>query len=78
MHLPDFQVMQLVGAQMPRVFEGETTMLEEFRVGDNDILDQYYAEGIGLRHLANWVARAVKQIVDLHPHMNILEVGRSS
>ncbi|KAI0014683.1 putative polyketide synthase [Xylariomycetidae sp. FL0641] len=75
MHLPDFQVMHLVGTQMPRVFEGDTTMLEEFRAGGNDILDHYYAQGIGLRHLASWVARAVKQIVDVHPHMDLLEVG---
>ncbi|KAI1407896.1 putative polyketide synthase [Hypoxylon sp. FL1857] len=75
MHLPDFQIMNLVGTQMPRVFEGETTMLEQFRSDGNDILDRYYAEGTITKHLANWVARAIKQIVDRHPHMNILEVG---
>ncbi|KAF4625319.1 hypothetical protein G7Y89_g12847 [Cudoniella acicularis] len=75
MHLPDVEIMHLVGTQMPRVFAGETTMLEEFRAGGNDVLDRYYAEGIGLRELAKWVGRAVKQIVDRHPHMNVLEVG---
>lgn len=75
MHLPDFQIMHLVGRSMPRVFEGKSTMLEEFRQGDNDILDQYYANGIGLRHLATWVARTIKQITDRNPHMSVLEVG---
>ncbi|KXX79394.1 Lovastatin nonaketide synthase [Madurella mycetomatis] len=74
-HLPDVEIMHLVGNQMPRVFAGETTMLEEFRAGGSDVLDRYYAEGIGLRELARWVGRAVKQITDRYPHMNILEVG---
>ncbi|KAK3689258.1 putative polyketide synthase [Podospora appendiculata] len=74
-HLPDVEIMLLVGQQMPRVFEGETTMIEEFRAGGNDILDRYYSEGVGLKALALWVGRAVKQITDRHPHMNILEVG---
>ena len=76
MHLPDVEIMHLVGTQMPRVFAGETTMLEEFRAGGNNVLDRYYAEGLGLRELAQWVGRAVKQIVVRHPHMNMLEVGR--
>lgn len=75
-HLPDVEIMHLVGNQMPRVFAGETTMLEEFRAGGNDVLDRYYAEGVGLRELGRWVGRAVKQITDRFPHMNILEVGR--
>jgi NAD(P)-dependent dehydrogenase (short-subunit alcohol dehydrogenase family)/SAM-dependent methyltransferase len=74
-HLPDVEIMHLVGTQMPRVFEGETTMLQEFRAGGDDVLDRYYAEGIGLRELARWVGRAVKQLTDRHPHMSILEVG---
>ncbi|KAK3317501.1 putative polyketide synthase [Cercophora scortea] len=74
-HLPDVEIMLLVGEQMPRVFAGETTMIEEFRADGNDILDRYYSEGVGLKALALWVGRAVKQITDRHPHMNILEVG---
>jgi acyl transferase domain-containing protein len=77
-HLPDVEIMHLVGTQMPRVFQGETTMLEEFRIGDTNVLDRYYAEGIGLQSLAQWVARAIKQLVDRHPHMSILEVGKYS
>lgn len=75
----DVDIMHLVGAQMPRVFRGETTILEEFRAdGSVGILDRYYAEGFGLRESAQWVGRVVKQIADRHPHMNILECGKSS
>lgn len=73
----DFEIMHLVGTQMPRVFRGETSMLEEFRAGDSvGILDRYYAEAFGLSESAKWVSRAVAQIVDRYPHMNILEIGK--
>lgn len=74
-YLPDIEIMHLVGSQMPRVFGGKTTMLEQFRADGNDILDRYYAGGFGLKESAQWVARSVKQIVDRYPHMNILEAG---
>jgi len=41
--LPDVGIMHLVGEQMPRVFKGETNMLEEFRV--SNVLDNYYEDG---------------------------------
>lgn len=74
--MPDVQIMHLVGTQMPRVFRGETTMLEQFRADGVDILDRYYAGGFGLVESAQWVSRVVKQIVDRYPHMNILEIGK--
>ena len=72
-HLPDVQIMHLTGEQMPRVFNGETTILEQFRA--TDILDRYYAGGFGLKESGWWVSRTVKQITDRYPHMNIMEVG---
>ncbi|ORY71958.1 putative polyketide synthase [Pseudomassariella vexata] len=77
-HLPDVQIMHLVGEQMPRVFSGETTMLEQFRHNSNDILDRYYEDGFGLNESSQWISQSVKQIVDRYPHMNILEIGKSS
>jgi acyl transferase domain-containing protein len=74
MHLPDVQIMHITGQQMPRVFNGETTILEQFRA--TDILDRYYATGFGLRESGQWVSRTVKQLVDRYPHMNILEIGK--
>ena len=72
-HTPDVEIMHLVGTQMPRVFKGETTILEEFR--RNDILDRYYANGFGLQESAKWVSRTVKQLADRFPHMKMLEIG---
>ncbi|OCL13419.1 putative polyketide synthase [Glonium stellatum] len=67
------RIMHLVGQQMPRVFEGETTMLEQFRL--SNLLDPYYANGFGLYEASMWISRAVSQIADRYPHMNILEIG---
>ncbi|KAI1262877.1 putative polyketide synthase [Xylariaceae sp. FL1019] len=72
-HCPDVQMMHLVGSSMPRVFAGDGTMLEYFR--NEDILDRYYANGLSLRPSAQWIGRTVKQIVDRHQHMNMLEIG---
>ncbi|KAI0477624.1 putative polyketide synthase [Xylariaceae sp. FL0804] len=72
---PDVQIMHLVGGQMPHVFAGETTMIEQFRGDGSDILDRYYAGGFGFRESAEWVGQAVKQLVDRYPHLNMLEIG---
>lgn len=74
--IPDLQIMHLVGAQMPQVFDGETTMLEQFRAGGNDILNKYYTDGFGVKEAGEWVGRSVKQIASRYPHMNILEIGQ--
>jgi acyl transferase domain-containing protein len=74
-HIPDVHMMHLVGAEMPKVFAGETTMLEQFRTDGENILDKYYTGGFGVRDSAAWVGRTVKQIADRYAHMNILEIG---
>ena len=75
-HIPDVQIMHLVGTQMPLVFDGETTMLEQFRADGNDILDKYYTGGFGVKEAGEWVGRSVKQIVDRYPRLEILEIGK--
>ncbi|GKT82135.1 polyketide synthase [Colletotrichum tofieldiae] len=72
-HLPDARVMHLVGEQMPRVFKGETNMLEEFRV--NDVLDDYYEGGFGFLQSGLWMSRTISQLAERYPHLNILEIG---
>lgn len=72
---PDVQIMHLVGTQMPRVFAGETTMIEQFRADGSDILDRYYSGGFGFHESAEWVGRVVKQLVDRYPHLDMLEIG---
>jgi acyl transferase domain-containing protein len=71
--LPDARVMHLVGEQMPRVFKGETNMLEEFRT--NNVLDDYYAGGFGFLQSGLWMSRTISQLAERYPHLNILEIG---
>ena len=72
-NLIDYQMMHLVGQQMPRVFKGETNMLEEMRV--SDILDNYYGAAFGSKEAGLWIGKTIAQLAERYPHMNILEVG---
>lgn len=74
--LPDVSVMHLVGQTMPRVFRGETSMLEVFR--ETGVLDDYYVNSFSSAPAGRWQTRMVEQIAIRHPHLNILEIGESS
>ncbi|KZM21157.1 transferase [Ascochyta rabiei] len=69
----DVKIMLLVGAIMPRVFKGETTMLEHFRT--SGLLDEYYSNGFGTKQSTLWVASVLKQLTNRNPHLNMLEIG---
>lgn len=69
----DVRIMLLVGKTMPRVFRGETTMLEHFRT--SGLLDEYYANGFGTKQSTIWVGSIIKQLTNRNPHLNILEIG---
>ncbi|KAL7776920.1 hypothetical protein CFE70_007340 [Pyrenophora teres f. teres 0-1] len=69
----DVKIMLLVGATMPRVFKGETTMLEHFRT--SGLLDEYYSNGFGTKQSTLWVASVLKQLIDRNPHLSMLEIG---
>ncbi|KAK2613401.1 hypothetical protein N8I77_000319 [Diaporthe amygdali] len=71
--LPDVDVMHLVGQTMPRVFRGETTMLEVFR--ESGVLDDYYKHSFSSEPSGHWQTRIVEQIAIRHPQLNILEIG---
>lgn len=71
--LIDYRMMHLVGQQMPRVFKGETNMLEEMRV--SNILDNYYQGAFGSREAGLWIGKIISQLAERYPHLNILEVG---
>ena len=73
--LPDMAVMRLVGETMPDVFRGTTTMLERFR--ETGLLDDYYVNGFACAPSGRWQSRVVSQVADRHPHLNILEIGKS-
>ncbi|EDU46789.1 lovastatin nonaketide synthase [Pyrenophora tritici-repentis Pt-1C-BFP] len=69
----DVKIMLLVGATMPRVFKGETTMLEHFRT--SGLLDEYYSNGFGTKQSTLWVASVLKQLTDRNPHLSMMEIG---
>jgi hypothetical protein len=72
----DVKIMLLVGKIMPRVFKGETTMLEHFRT--SGLLDEYYSNGFGTKQTTIWVGSMIKQLTDRNPHLNLLEIGKRS
>lgn len=74
--LPDVRVMELVGETMPRVFRGETTMLEQFR--ETGVLEKYYADGFTTAPSGRWQANMVARIADRNPRLNFLEIGKFS
>ncbi|KAI6350418.1 protein transport protein bet1 [Pyricularia grisea] len=69
----DVRIMLLVGSVMPRVFKGETNMLQHFR--ESGLLDEYYSHGFGTRQCTMWVGAVLEQITNANPHLSILEVG---
>lgn len=69
----DVRIIRGVGEAMPRVFEGETTILEHLL--PTGLLTDYYVNALGMRQSSGWIGRAVKQIVHRYPRMNILEIG---
>ncbi|KAI1768458.1 hypothetical protein GGR53DRAFT_532368 [Hypoxylon sp. FL1150] len=69
----DVKIMLLVGKTMPRVFRGETTMLEHFRT--SGLLDEYYSNGFGTRQTTMWVGSILRQMTSRNPHLSLLEIG---
>ena len=72
----DVRIMLLVGEIMPKVFRGETSMLEHFRT--SGLLDEYYATGFGTQQSGMWLSGMVKQLTDRHPHLRLFEIGKSA
>ncbi|KAI1392107.1 putative polyketide synthase [Hypoxylon trugodes] len=71
--MPDARVIHLVGQTMPRVFRGETTMLEALR--QTGVLDEYYLNSFANAPSGHWQANIISQIANRNPHLNMLEVG---
>lgn len=71
--LPDVRLGKLLGEQLPRLLRGETTMHEQLRQAN--LLCEYYTNGVVVRASFSWIIGILKQIVDLLPRMNILEIG---
>ncbi|KAH8880972.1 beta-ketoacyl synthase domain-containing protein [Thozetella sp. PMI_491] len=72
-HEPELRILHTIGEQMPRVFRGETTILEQLH--PNGLLNQFYSTAICVCNAAEWVARIVKQVAHRYPNMSIIEIG---
>ncbi|PVH77180.1 hypothetical protein DL98DRAFT_639029 [Cadophora sp. DSE1049] len=69
----DVRLACAVGNNLSSVLRGETTMLEHMT--KDNLLDQFYAEGLAMREYSMYLARTVKQLVHRYAGMNILEIG---
>ncbi|OQE31773.1 hypothetical protein PENSTE_c001G00730 [Penicillium steckii] len=72
-HLAEVKTMHTVGAQMPRVMRGETSLLEHLI--ENSLLDEYYSTAVGMSQVSDWIGEVVGQIGQRYPRMKILEIG---
>jgi hybrid polyketide synthase/nonribosomal peptide synthetase ACE1 len=72
----DVRLACAVGNNLSSVLRGETTMLEHMT--KDNLLDQFYAEGLAMREYSTYLARTVKQLVHRYAGMNILEIGKST
>jgi hybrid polyketide synthase/nonribosomal peptide synthetase ACE1 len=72
----EMQLACVVGDKLPAVIRGETTILEHM-VKDG-LLERWYQYGVGLKEVSKNLGGTVKQIVNRHAHMDILEIGKPS
>lgn len=69
----DLKIMHILGREMPRVFDGATTILEHLL--PNNLLDSYYSNALGFPQLTIWLSRMTAQLCHRYPRMKILEIG---
>ena len=65
-----------VGQSLPLAVRGETNMLQDL-FADN-LLNTYYTDAMGLKEFTEFLAKTVFQMVHRYPHMEILEIGKTS
>ncbi|KAK4205028.1 hypothetical protein QBC40DRAFT_261048 [Triangularia verruculosa] len=69
----DIKLSVSVGRALPAVIRGETTMLEHMR--PDNMLDDFYAQSLGLPASNRWLGKMVKQLAHRYPRMNFIEIG---
>ncbi|KEZ40819.1 putative lovastatin nonaketide synthase protein [Scedosporium apiospermum] len=69
----DLRLLCAVGENIPAAVRGDTTILEHM-LPDN-MLDDFYREGLGFAMYNTFLSRMMKQIVHRYPHAKILEIG---
>ena len=69
----DVKLLTAVGENLPASLRGET-ILEH--VLPNNVLDDWYKEGLGFARYNSFLASMMKQITHRYPHARILEIGK--
>lgn len=69
-------MMRALGEAYPSIVRGETTTLEHLL--KDDMLNDFYARGLGFQEANIWTARIIKQISHRFPHMKMMEIGKPS
>ncbi|KKK24446.1 hypothetical protein ARAM_006066 [Aspergillus rambellii] len=69
----DLKIMRSVGEAYPSVVRGQSNPLEHLT--KDNMLDDFYTEGLGFQLANTWAGRLIKQISHRYPHMNIIEIG---
>lgn len=69
----DMRMVDAVGRNIPGVVKGETTILEHLM--KDDLLGQYYCDGLGHPSYTTYLARTLAQISHRYPAINVLEIG---
>ncbi|KAI6388797.1 putative Hybrid PKS-NRPS biosynthetic cluster [Pyricularia oryzae] len=72
-HQIDFRVLKAVNDEIGPVFRNEKSMLEVLFA--NDMLSEFYREGLGLRNTQRQVSEYIKAISHRFPNADILELG---
>lgn len=72
----DIRLIHKVGEIMSPIFDNDEPAVPEQTVPlPIELLAEYYADAVGSNQCAQWLGRAVKQLVHRYPNMNVLEVG---
>ncbi|KAI1172035.1 putative hybrid NRPS/PKS enzyme [Nemania sp. FL0916] len=69
----DIKLISAVGTNIPDAVRGQTTILEHML--PNNLLDDFYKEGLGFARYNSFMAAMMKQVVHRYPHAKILEIG---
>lgn len=67
------RIITAVGKNIPAAVRGHTRILDH--VESDDILKEYYSEGLGFAEYHSFLAGIMKQITYRYPHARILELG---
>jgi hypothetical protein len=68
------KLVKAIGDNLAAVLRGETTMLEHMT--KDNLLNRFYEIGLGLKEFSLILGKTVAQVVNRHPRMKILEIGK--